>query len=190
MERRRVVDMGASSQSIPNKSRRQEGFPAGKRYFLQVKKKGSRMRKTLWNESSRQELVERLTNLTPDSRPLWGKMDAPRMLAHIGSTFRMAKGELIAAPKNRPFRYPVIKQLIVYWIPFPKGAPTAPELLSRTVMDWNENVDDVRAQIESFTTRDRNGPWGRHPLFGTLTPREWGVLGYRHTNHHFTQFGI
>jgi hypothetical protein len=148
------------------------------------------MQKTLWNEASRHELIERLTRLTPDTRPLWGRMDASRMLSHIGSAFRMAKGDLIAAPKNLPLRYPVIKQLIIYWIPFPKGAPTAPELLTRTVIDWNENVDDVRAQIESFGTLDKNHRWGRHPAFGNLTPREWGVLGYRHTDHHFRQFGV
>lgn len=148
------------------------------------------MPNTLWNESARQELIQRLTNLSPDAAPLWGKMNAPRMLSHIGSSFRMAKGELITAPKNLPFRYPVIKQLIVYWLPFPKGAPTAPELLSRTVVDWDENVDDVRSQIESFATRQRDGHWGHHPAFGSLTPREWGVLGYRHTDHHFRQFGV
>lgn len=103
---------------------------------------------------------------------------------------RMSKGELITKSKNLPIRYPPLKQLIVYWMPFPKGAPTAPELLARQVDNWEENVADVKAQIESFASRDPTGSWPEHPAFGRLTPRAWGVLGYRHTDHHFRQFGV
>lgn len=146
--------------------------------------------KTLWNESSRQELKERLGRLSEDARPLWGRMNAPRMIAHIGSALRMAKGELEAAPKNLPIRYPPLKQLIVYWMPFPKGAPTAPELLSREPGDWTEGVNDVRTQIDEFATRDPRSPWPDHPAFGKMTSRAWGVLGYRHIDHHLRQFGV
>lgn len=49
--------------------------------------------KTLWNESSRRELKDRLGRLQADAKSLWGRMNAPRMLAYIGSALRMAKGE-------------------------------------------------------------------------------------------------
>lgn len=29
-----------------------------------------------------------------------------------------------------------------------------------------------------------------HPLFGRMSTRDWDRLLYRHTNHHFRQFGI
>ena len=148
------------------------------------------MPKTIWDESARRELTERLNNLTPNATPIWGKFNAAQMLAHIGAAIRMSKGEIITRPKNLPIRFTPIKQLIVYWMPFPKGAPTAPELLSRSVVNWDENVADVRSQIESFATYDRNFKWPDHPAFGTLSPRAWGVLGYRHTDHHFRQFGV
>ncbi|HEU4878952.1 MAG TPA: hypothetical protein VFT21_05845 [Gemmatimonadaceae bacterium] len=146
--------------------------------------------KTLWNESARQELIERLGRLTPDAKPRWGKFNAPRMLAHIASSMRMAKGEIVPAPRNLPIRFTPLKQLIIYWLPFPRGAPTAPELLLRHVENWDENVADVRTQIDSFGTWKQKGPWPRHPAFGTLSEQAWGVLGYRHTDHHFKQFGV
>jgi hypothetical protein len=146
--------------------------------------------KTIWDQSARQELIERLGRLTPDAKARWGKFNAPRMLAHIASAMRMAKGEIVPAPKNLPIRFTPLKQIIIYWLPFPRGAPTAPELLTRHVENWAENVADVRAQIESFATWKQEGPWPPHPAFGKLSEQAWGVLGYRHTDHHFKQFGV
>jgi hypothetical protein len=36
----------------------------------------------------------------------------------------MALGELTVKPKHLPIRYPPLKQLIIYVVPFPKSAPT------------------------------------------------------------------
>ncbi|MEO8193635.1 MAG: DUF1569 domain-containing protein [Gemmatimonadales bacterium] len=148
------------------------------------------MPKTLWDEASRKELIDRLSRLTPDAKPRWGKMNASQMLAHLGSQMRMTKGDLPTKSKNLPLRYPPLKQLIVYWLPFPRGAPTAPELLVSQIDDWDSGVADVRAQIVEFGTFDRNRAWPEHPAFGQMTPQAWGVLGYRHTDHHFRQFGV
>lgn len=148
------------------------------------------MRKTMWEETTRRELIERLGRLTPETAPRWGKMNGPRMLAHIGSSMRMGKGEIVVTFKNHPAQYSPLKQIIIYLLPFPKGAPTAPELLSRDISDWNENIADVQSQIESFATWESRGSLPVHPLFGKLSGREWGVLGYRHTDHHFRQFGV
>ena len=32
--------------------------------------------------------------------------------------------------------------------------------------------------------------WPEHPAFGSLTHRAWGVLKYRHADHHLRQFGV
>ncbi len=146
--------------------------------------------KTLWDESSRRELKDRLGHLQLDAQARWGRMNAPQMLAHLCSAMRMANGEIEVASKNLPIRYPPLKQLIVYWLPFPKGAPTAPELLTDEPGDWAEGIATLRAQIDAIGTRDRNAPWPIHPAFGKMTPKAWGVLGYRHIDHHFKQFGV
>ena len=33
-------------------------------------------------------------------------------------------------------------------------------------------------------------PTPAHPIFGPLTVRQWGVQGYKHTDHHLRQFGV
>ena len=53
------------------------------------------------------------------------------MLAHLNDSYRMATGELAVKGKWLPFRYAPLRQLVVYAMPIPKGAPTAPELIAR-----------------------------------------------------------
>ena len=146
--------------------------------------------KTLWDEPSRRELKSRLDHLQSNAVARWGRMNAPQMLIHLVSAMRMANGELKTAPKNLPIRYTPLKQLVVYWLPFPKGAPTAPELLNQDPGDWAEGIANLRAQIDEFGARDPRSAWPEHPAFGTMTPKAWGVLGYRHIDHHLKQFGV
>ena len=85
--------------------------------------------KTIWETAAQRELSDRLSGLSADHRALWGKMSAQQMVCHLTESLKMALGELPVAPKNLPLRYPPLKQLIIYVAPFPKSAPTAPELV-------------------------------------------------------------
>jgi hypothetical protein len=44
--------------------------------------------------------------------------------------------------------------------------------------------------LDRFDGRASDRDWPVHPIFGTLSPLAWGVLVYRHVDHHFTQFGV
>src|SRR5690242_8012845 len=86
---------------------------------------------SFWDSGAREDICRRVEQLTPAATAQWGKFTATKMLAHLNDALRMASGELPVAPKNMPLRYWPIKQLVIYVLPFPKGAPTAPELLAR-----------------------------------------------------------
>jgi len=148
------------------------------------------MRGSLWDSRARRELLDRLGRLKPDAQPLWGKMNAPQMLAHLLDWMRMAKGELPTVPKNVPLRHAPLKQLAIYWLPFPRGVPTAPELVSREPQEWMVEHAEVCRHLGSFETLDPATLCPDHPAFGYLTPKAWGVLGYRHTDHHLRQFRV
>jgi hypothetical protein len=147
------------------------------------------MQRSLSDALARQELVERLDRLAPEAKPLWGKMTAPQMLAHLADWMLMAKGELNTAPRNRALSFFPLKQLAIYWLPFPKGVPTAPELLSRKPLSWTVERAALREHVKSFETLDPT-VLPEHPVFGAMTPRAWYVLGYRHMDHHLRQFGV
>lgn len=146
--------------------------------------------KTIYQADARQELSKRLDRLTPDATPSWGKMTARQMLAHVVDALRMATGEIPTESKKLPIRFAPVKQLIIYGPPFPKSAPTAPELLVRECGDWNKECSDLRMLLDELASRPANAPFPRHPAFGNLSRRAWGALGYKHIDHHFRQFGI
>ena len=148
------------------------------------------MGKTMFHAASRTELQQRLAGLVPERAPLWGRMNAPKMVAHLVDSLRMALGELSTVPKWTPLRLPVLKQLVIFLLPWPKGAQTAPELLARSPAAWNGEVVALSALIERFATRSAAGSWPPHPLFGSMTGNAWGALAYRHCDHHFRQFGV
>jgi hypothetical protein len=144
---------------------------------------------TIWNDADRQALVSRIRQVSPDANALWGTMTARGMLAHIHESARMALGELTVAPKKLPIRHPPLKQFIIYLMPFPKGAPTAPELVRRSADDWISELVEVEAAIERLAAKSPTSHWPDHPAFGSMSHRAWGALVYRHTDHHVRQFG-
>ena len=146
---------------------------------------------TAWDSSFRESLVDRAKRLTADTKPAWGKMHASGMLAHINDSYRMVLGDLAVKSKNLPIRFTPIKQLIIYVAPFPKGAPTAPELIARcdgaNLADEQQAYGELLSRLGAITKATKLQP---HPAFGTLTHRAYGVLIARHTDHHFRQFGL
>lgn len=147
---------------------------------------------SLWGAKDREEIRLRLGRLSPDSRPRWGSMSAGRMLCHVADQLRAAIGELELGPAAGPraLRTPPFKQLVLYWLPWPKGKVKAPRgVLGTASTEWEEDLARLEALIERFPERDRGGTWPAHPLFGKMSGRAWGVLGYRHLDHHLRQFG-
>ena len=146
--------------------------------------------KSIWQDHSRRELQTRLATLTPGARAQWGKMSAPEMVCHLSESLKMALGDLPCAPKSGALRYAPLKQLIIYVAPWPKGVPTAPELLARVPASWANDVGDLNVLVERFSARGGAASWPEHPAFGKLSTRAWGRLVYRHMDHHFRQFGV
>jgi hypothetical protein len=146
--------------------------------------------KTLWRASDRDEVRQRARRLVPGATPAWGRMNAPQMIAHVTDQLRMSLGRLPVASVSSPFRFPPLKQLAVYWLPWPKGAPTLPELLARSPGAWGTEIDELSQLVDDFGTRDAREPWPVHPIFGAMSREAWGRLGYRHLDHHFRQFRI
>jgi hypothetical protein len=145
---------------------------------------------SLFEEDARGDLLERLARLTVNSRALWGRMNAPQMLTHVNDQFRMALGDLPTVPERLPIRYFPLNNLVAYVLPWPKSSPTAPELLARIDQStWPVEVATFATLLQRFAALPAHASWPVHPAFGRLSRRGWALLGYRHTDHHFRQFG-
>ena len=145
---------------------------------------------SLWKEASRRDLLARATKLSPDSRPLWGKFTVDRMLAHLVDSLRMGSGELPTKSKRLAMRRWPLNVLLVYIVPWPKGVPTARELLARSPEKFEIELATLERYIDAFGRSADRRDWPEHPAFGKLSPKAWGRLTYRHVDHHLRQFGV
>jgi hypothetical protein len=145
--------------------------------------------KSIWQDETRRELSDRVGAVAWDRRAEWGKFSAPKMVCHLADSLKMAMGDLKVVRKRLPIRYPPLKQFIIYVAPFPKSASTAPELLVRAPREWANDIADVQDLLARAGSARTTEAWPEHPLFGKLSKRAWGVLIYRHMDHHLRQFG-
>ena len=145
---------------------------------------------SILNNEERSAIVRRMQSLSASSTARWGSMDVLGMLQHLRLSARMALGELeVPSVNKRAFHAFPLKHLILYVLPFPKGAPTAPELKPVDAVSFEEERAALLELLERIGTGPREGGGPAHPLFGPLTRREWGVVTYKHADHHLKQFG-
>src|ERR1044071_7393707 len=116
--------------------------------------------RSVFNLADRLDLARRLDALVPDAAARWGRMDCPQMLAHLSDGVRMALGELEITTKGpRALRLAPIRHAVIHWLPFPKGAPTAPELLTRRATDCQAECADLRHLLERLAAVGGGGEW-------------------------------
>lgn len=147
--------------------------------------------KNLWQESARNEMHARILRVTPDTKPLWGRMSSSEMLAHLLEGMRLGSGELPTRERKTFLRYWPLNELLVRFVSFPRGAKAPREIVtSGRAVDWNATVDALLESIDRFETRALDKPWPIHPVFGRLSGSAWGRLAYKHMDHHLRQFGV
>jgi len=146
--------------------------------------------RSIHNETDRAAIGNRLRSLSVSSTGRWGSMDVAAMLRHLHLAMSMTVGELpVPSANKRAFQVFPLKHLILYVLPFPKGAPTAPALKPDTSASLEEERAAVLELLERVGTGPPDGLAPAHPLFGPMTWREWGVVTYKHADHHLRQFG-
>lgn len=145
---------------------------------------------SILNESDRAAIRSRVESLTESSARRWGSMDVAGMLQHLHLSLSMGLGELpVLSANKRAFQKFPLKHLLLYVLPFPKSAPTAPELKCGDSVSFEDERAAVLELLERIGTGPGDGEGPAHPLFGPMTYREWGVVTYKHADHHLKQFG-
>ncbi len=147
---------------------------------------------SLWNISDQNDLLERLKLLNSSSPRKWGTMDVGQMLRHMDIAYKNAMGEL---PVSKHWLESVVslapvRKLIIYGIPFQKNLPTAQEYKINASIDFRAANNEFLNTFQRITSFKDTTTFGAHPIFGKLTQDEWGVLLFKHLDHHLRQFGV
>ena len=140
-------------------------------------------------------LLERLGRLRPESRAVWGRMNAHQMLCHLNDSFDLAMNKRAATESITIFGRTVMRWVALHTaLKWPQGIPTRPEvdqLAGGTrPTEFARDQAALAAAIQLFVQQPRDFQFSRHPTFGELTEWEWMRWGYLHADHHFRQFGI
>lgn len=145
--------------------------------------------KNLLDSADRAAIEARIASLGPDSRRRWGTLELPKAVSHMADQLSLALGEIEMKPIKHPARLFPLKQMVVWVMPWPRGLPTAPVLMSTDIAALDAAREHLLGKIDAFAERAGKRPFGAHPIFGTLDDRGWGRLAWRHLDHHLRQFG-
>ena len=146
--------------------------------------------KSLYNNETEQEILNRFNTLTPTSGRQWGKMEVDQMLAHCSATLEVATGE-----KNPPRIFigrilaPLFKSTVLGDKPFSKNGPTDKSFIITDRRNFSIERERLAELIKQFS-EGGTGKCTTHPhsFLGKITAEEWGTLMYKHLDHHLKQF--
>ena len=147
--------------------------------------------KTIFDKTTREELINRINTLNENSTAQWGKMNIYQMLKHC-----TLWEEWISSEKKhkqvfigRLFGKMALKNLLKDESPLRRNSPTIPDLRINRI-GINGNILSERAKwialIEEYKHFSNND--FVHSFFGKMTKEQIGYLAYKHADHHLRQF--
>lgn len=145
----------------------------------------------LFDAPAKKEILQRLGALSPGAPRQWGKMTSAQMLAHCSVALEAGTGD-------KPRRQQLIGKIFAPFVrkgllgekPFSKNSPTDPTFIVTDERDFARERDRLAGLVERFFERGRDAAGKNvHSFFGRMSGDEWGLLMYKHIDHHLRQFG-
>lgn len=149
--------------------------------------------KNIFNEADKNEILQRVEKLTPESKPLWGTMNVAQMLAHCTNATKLPTGEIAAKRVGFPINVlgSLLKSKILGEGPLRRNSPTAPEIKVTDSKEFEkEKAHFISALKKLSEGGEKIATAPKHPFFGKVTAAEWGRINYKHADHHLSQFGV
>ncbi|KAF2337272.1 DUF1569 domain-containing protein [Flavobacterium daemonense] len=139
------------------------------------------------------QFINRINELRPDSKGLWGKMTVAQMLAHCNVTYEMVYDNI--HPKPNTFMKFILKLLakntVVGDKPYPRNVHTAPQFIIKNDRNFEIEKNRLIAYIDKTQEIGENSFEGKDShSFGKLTSAEWNNMFAKHLEHHLSQFGV
>ena len=140
------------------------------------------------------QLMQRINNLTPETKPQWGKMSVSQMLAHCCVTYQYVyESEKFKRP-NLLMQWVLktfVKKAVVNEVGYKHNTQTGPDFIIRDEKNFEEEKNRligflIRAQKDGEKYFDGKASFS----FGKLNITEWNNMFYKHLDHHFRQFGV
>lgn len=147
---------------------------------------------SIFEKSGNEAILTRINSLTPESKPLWGKMTVDQMLSHCQAPIDVAFGT-IQLKSN--FLLSIIgrmyKKKILAAPSFKKNSPTDSSFIRKGTYDFEQTKADLVKKVSKFNEEGTASiKVSKHPFFGEMSFDEWNNLQWKHLDHHLKQFGV
>ena len=146
--------------------------------------------KNLFDPAVKQEIIDRINKLTPQTKQLWGKMNVSQMLAHIQMPILIAFGT--HNPKGSFLLRligPLFKSKLWDEKPYKQSLPTDPTfIMTGSEKEFEKEKSAILELLNKFSNETIVGE--HHPVFGKLTKENWSKATWKHLDHHLKQFGV
>src|SRR5262249_22477348 len=106
----------------------------------------------LHDAAVRDSLRARIESLSASSKRRWGRMSVDQMLWHCNQVFRTSLGDMTVVQRRPPFPVPMLK-FMLFNLPWPHGAPTAPEYQAVDPRTLEAERKECFSLIDRFTAR-------------------------------------
>lgn len=141
-----------------------------------------------------EQLIERIGQLQPHSKASWGKMTVEEMLVHCEAGIQMGIGELHSKVRVSQFQSVIARIVYLYLLPLPKYTPAPPEINISKKLQQRYPFETARIlliqSIRKIETIQEDYPFPLHPIFRKLSYKQWGIITFKHLDHHLNQFGV
>lgn len=147
---------------------------------------------SIYDKTTIEQFIERINKITPQSQPLWGKMNAAQMLQHCKIASDVAFGtQDLKINFLMKFFGKMLKNKVFYGSGLQKNSPTAKEFIIPDNFDFEEAKSGFINNLKHFVNEGTAAiKVKKHPFWGNLTYEDWNALIIKHTNHHLEQFGV
>lgn len=149
--------------------------------------------RTIRNIDDKAALIARINQLKGDETPIWGRMTVNQMISHLVQAGEMPF-EAKLPDKSTFASRKLIRPLILYLLPIPKEVKTSPEMNQqengRRPQEFEADRQLAVDSINKLATVALGHDCSYHPFFGPMNAKQWGILAYKHIDHHLRQFGV
>jgi len=147
------------------------------------------------NKSNFEELMPAiLENLTPETKAEWGIMSPQHMIEHLIITWKISRGR-INTPLISKDGLEERRAFLMSDKPYEKniGVPALQGKLAKLRFPDLESAKEALLQeVKAFHEYYAVKPDIEHEnlFFGKLNKDQWHQLHFKHSRHHFSQFGL
>ena len=145
--------------------------------------------KNIFDPIVKQDIIERIKKLTPQTQRKWGKMDVAQMLSHVQLPIKCAYGtHQVKGSFLLKLLGPLFKGILYNEKPYKHGLPTDPTYVVIDAKNFETEKQILLELVDKFSPE--TVVLLNHPVWGKMTKEQWSKATWKHLDHHLSQFGV